>query len=186
MTTSISLTQLADLALGTPEVGAVNFNALHTLLHAMIQKVGLQDVKTNINEADRNFLIRRKEDPDSFSRTTDDDRDSAITGLTDDSFVKDRPLTSQSTPYHQLENKVNELEKRFESLNDLPTSKELLQKTKSTGDSDKVRPVNDMWQSIQLKNRVDANENGIEKVYLLHVEGDGLTPKNIECDLDNG
>ncbi|OXB81147.1 UNVERIFIED_CONTAM: hypothetical protein H355_005077 [Colinus virginianus] len=39
---SLSLSELLDAAIGTPEIGAVNFNALHSLLHGMLQHMGLQ------------------------------------------------------------------------------------------------------------------------------------------------
>ncbi|KAB0365139.1 hypothetical protein FD754_009295 [Muntiacus muntjak] len=42
---SVSLQELADLAIGTPEVGAVNFTALHTLLVAMLKSLNLQDTR---------------------------------------------------------------------------------------------------------------------------------------------
>lgn len=44
-TPSVSLRELADLAIGTPEVGAVNFTALHTLLVAMLKSLNLQDTR---------------------------------------------------------------------------------------------------------------------------------------------
>jgi hypothetical protein len=37
LATKINLSQMVDLAVGTPEVGAVNCNVLHTLLHAILQ-----------------------------------------------------------------------------------------------------------------------------------------------------
>ncbi|XP_061031246.1 glutamine-rich protein 2 [Eubalaena glacialis] len=42
---SVSLWELADLAIGTPEVGAVNFTALHTLIVAMLKNLNLQDTR---------------------------------------------------------------------------------------------------------------------------------------------
>lgn len=39
----VSLRELADLAIGTPEVGAVNFTALHTLMVAMLKSLNLED-----------------------------------------------------------------------------------------------------------------------------------------------
>uniref|UniRef100_A0AC11CUS2 Glutamine rich 2 n=1 Tax=Ovis aries TaxID=9940 RepID=A0AC11CUS2_SHEEP len=42
---SVSLRELADLAIGTPEVGAVNFTALHTLLVAMLKSLNLQETR---------------------------------------------------------------------------------------------------------------------------------------------
>jgi hypothetical protein len=37
--TKVNLSQMVDLAVGTPDVGAVNCNGLHTLLHAMLSRV---------------------------------------------------------------------------------------------------------------------------------------------------
>ncbi|KAM9208824.1 glutamine-rich protein 2 [Dugong dugon] len=45
--TTVSLQQLADLAIGTPEVGAVNFTALHTLIVAILKKLNLHDALTD-------------------------------------------------------------------------------------------------------------------------------------------
>ncbi|XP_034243061.1 uncharacterized protein LOC117646309 [Thrips palmi] len=39
---SLTLPQMVDLALGSPEVGSVNFNILHSLLHVMIKQLELQ------------------------------------------------------------------------------------------------------------------------------------------------
>ncbi|KAF6299473.1 glutamine rich 2 [Rhinolophus ferrumequinum] len=46
--TKVSLRQLADLAIGTPEVGAVNFTALHTLIVAILKNLHLQDTVVDI------------------------------------------------------------------------------------------------------------------------------------------
>ena len=43
------LARLADLAVGTPEVGAVNFNALHALLHALLRRLGLSEEKVEVD-----------------------------------------------------------------------------------------------------------------------------------------
>nr|XP_020136556.1 glutamine-rich protein 2 isoform X16 [Microcebus murinus] len=42
---TVSLRELADLAIGTPEVGAVNFTALHTLIVAMLKNLNLLDTR---------------------------------------------------------------------------------------------------------------------------------------------
>ncbi|XP_066591886.1 glutamine-rich protein 2-like [Prorops nasuta] len=41
----ISLAQLLDLALGTPEIGAVNFKILHSFLRVLLQLINLSDIK---------------------------------------------------------------------------------------------------------------------------------------------
>lgn len=43
------LARLADLAVGTPEVGAVNFNALHALLHALLRRLNLAEEKVEVD-----------------------------------------------------------------------------------------------------------------------------------------
>ncbi|KAI5282933.1 Glutamine-Rich Protein 2 [Manis pentadactyla] len=45
----VSLRELADLSIGTPEVGAVNFTALHTLLVAMLKNLNLQDTQIDFH-----------------------------------------------------------------------------------------------------------------------------------------
>ncbi|XP_074778472.1 uncharacterized protein LOC141968055 [Athene noctua] len=40
----LSLSQLLDVAIGTPEVGAVNFTALYSLLQAVLGHLGLEDL----------------------------------------------------------------------------------------------------------------------------------------------
>jgi len=44
-----TLTELLDLSLKTPEVGAVNFRILHQLLAQVLQHVGLAEKTTVIN-----------------------------------------------------------------------------------------------------------------------------------------
>ncbi|XP_005101334.1 glutamine-rich protein 2 isoform X2 [Aplysia californica] len=165
MPTPVPLTQLVDLALGSPEVGAVNFNVLHTLLHAMISKLNIQDVKADIEEHDRELLSTHA-GPRSFSAF------SADSGKGDDSILSEDNLSEKSgysapkrSPYHRLEKQVSELTKQMEELNKLPSNEHLLQRTQEGKESD--RPITDMWQYMQLKKRVDANEEGVGKLMSL-------------------
>nr|KAF6286893.1 glutamine rich 2 [Pipistrellus kuhlii] len=47
---TVSLQELANLAIGTPEVGAVNFNALHTLLVALLKNLNMQDLRVDYHQ----------------------------------------------------------------------------------------------------------------------------------------
>jgi Zn-dependent peptidase ImmA (M78 family) len=58
--TKVNLSQMVNLAVGTPEVGAANFNVLHTLLHAMLRQLNIVDVQANLNDFDRDFLSASK------------------------------------------------------------------------------------------------------------------------------
>ncbi|XP_067671286.1 glutamine-rich protein 2-like [Haliotis asinina] len=175
MPTTLPLSKLVDLALGTPEVGAVNFNVLHTLLHAMISKLNITDVKADINESDRDFLSSHKpqrvmtalSDIDSGKGEDSEDALSEIRDLSD----PDTPASSakhklkRSAPYHHLELRVEKLAEQLENLNALPTNSDLFERTKAKGDGE--RPIADMWQYMQLKKRVDANEEGVGKLMSL-------------------
>ena len=175
MSTALTLQQMTDLALGTPEVGAVNFNVLHAVLHTMIKQLGIGDVKTEIPKSDRDFLTRKRDEPDRLSTAGTDvsDKDSAITGLTEDSGVAGTSKSARRPPYHQLEDKVSQLEKWFNELNELPSNETLYDRSKKTrGEGEKPTPVSDMWQAMQLKKKVNSNEEGVEKVstngYVVH------------------
>ncbi|GFS01239.1 glutamine-rich protein 2 [Elysia marginata] len=165
MPTAVALGQLVDLALGSPEVGAVNFNVLHTLLHAMIQKLNIQDVKADIDEHDRELLSTHT-GPRAYSAFSVISADS---GKGEDSFSmsednlseKSSYATPKRSAYHKLEKQVAELTRQMEEFNKLPSNELLMNRTQG---KDTERPVSDMWQYMQLKKRVDANEEGVGKV----------------------
>lgn len=48
----VSLPQMLDLALGTPEVGAVNFNILHNFLHVVLHQINLRTTKVEYRGED--------------------------------------------------------------------------------------------------------------------------------------
>jgi len=56
MSTKVNLSQMVDLAVGTPEVCGINVNVLHTLLHAMLKRLNIVDVQADLNDFDRDFL----------------------------------------------------------------------------------------------------------------------------------
>ena len=66
------------------------------------------------------------------------------------------------TPYHQLEDKIYNVEKQLEILNALPSNTELRAMLSPSGEGH--RPVADMWQAMQVSKRVDVNTEGVGKV----------------------
>ncbi|XP_010872382.2 uncharacterized protein C16orf96 isoform X2 [Esox lucius] len=103
MSADISLFDLVNLSIGTPEVGAVNFNALHTLLHAILGHLKIQNVTTGWREED----------------TTPQES-------------HDVPLTKSSNPYRHVEHKLRQIESQLAALEKLPTGMDLLSRTAST------------------------------------------------------
>lgn len=132
MSSVISLFDLVNLSIGIADTGCVNFSALHTLLHAIITRLNIQDTTTQWTH----------EDPRGHGPT-------------------ERQLSpdGESRGYHNMENKLRDIESKLALLEKLPSAADLIDCT-STG----VSPVKDMWQIMQLRRRVEANEDGVSKV----------------------
>lgn len=162
MPTAVSLAQMVDLSLGTPEIGSVNFNVMHTLLHAIIRKLNISDHKAEINEHDRDFLATSK----LRARSTLSDADSGRGEDSEDGISEKSAPPFRPSPYHRLELKVEKMAQQLEELNQLPSNSELFART-TQSTVEKERPVADMWQYMQLKKRVDANEEGVGKLFSL-------------------
>lgn len=173
MPTQVKLAQMVDLALGTPEVGAVNFNVLHSLLHAMLKRLNILDVQAEINEFDRDFLSSSKQRQISSLSDIDSGRgeDSEDALSEKSASIK----TRHKTPYHNLEVKVAKMSEQLEKFgNELPTYKELFER--GNMDPSANTPVADVWKYIKIQKKVDANSDGLDE---LHNLVDGLM-KNIK------
>ena len=95
--TKVNLSQMVDLAVGTPEVGAVNFNVLHTLLHAMLKRLNIVDVQAEISDFDRDFLSASKARELSLLSDVDSGRgDDADDALGERSSSMPTPSTGKS------------------------------------------------------------------------------------------
>eukprot|EP00058_Branchiostoma_floridae_P009931 XP_002595419.1 hypothetical protein BRAFLDRAFT_119031 [Branchiostoma floridae] len=157
---TMRLSELVDLSLGTPDIGVVNFNAMHTLFHAIIDHLKITDVETKIGED-----IQRERDAQSTMISTrgsgsdlKDGRDGALS-RTGSGFPSDGEYAQR---LHQLEDKLSSHEIQLNKLNDLPSSTDLLERTRSEG----TKPVGEMWQLMQLQRKVEANEAGLTKMLL--------------------
>ena len=207
MPDSASLSEMVDLALGTPEVGCVNYTVLHRFLHAIIYQLHLENIRADLpDENEKQFMSTvplsgvqrlrgKKEDAREAGAGAGEmeeeekvggdqmggayplsEADSGVTSGVDGS---DRPKDTGSdvaipynrSPYHQLEEKVERLESLLRDFETLPSNKELLERAaEDAGDrraaDGKPRPVAEMWQSMQLARKVDANTQGVSKVPL--------------------
>ncbi|XP_034195382.2 uncharacterized protein LOC117611545 isoform X1 [Osmia lignaria lignaria] len=109
------------------------------------------------------------------------------------------PLVDGSTPtalgFKRLEQSVNELRHQFHVLEELATTPELVERVKG-----KVTdPVTDVWQIINITKRLDATEQGIDKLTKMmqdvmkgdiSFEGEETSQlddrlANVEIDLEN-
>ncbi|XP_042576805.1 glutamine-rich protein 2 isoform X2 [Cyprinus carpio] len=107
MSTDISLHELLDLSIGTPDVGSVNFSALHTLLHALLGHLKIERVTTTWKEVDHEH--------DSPAQTK------AL-------------LLDTSSPYRALEEKLQRMEEQMCALEALPSASELMRSDTALSD----------------------------------------------------
>ena len=70
------------------------------------------------------------------------------------------PNTKEITPYHLLEIKVAEIQEQLENIASVQSNKHLFEKTRTQYEE---KPIGEM----QLVSRVETNENGIAKVWLI-------------------
>jgi len=182
--TVISLSNMVDLAVGTPELGAVNFRVLHSLLHAMLQQMQIANIRAEL-PAEREEVQPGRAVPNALwqdgtkvnSRPDTWDVDSGVTSLTsastggtepypdhsDNKRVSEKPIPLTRNAYHKLEERVGRMEQQLIDLNSLPSTKELMESSSEERNRG-VRPVADMWQGMQLSRKVDANTQGVSKV----------------------
>src|SRR6218665_3542448 len=203
----MSLGRMVDLALGSPEVGSVNFNVLHSLLRAMVNHLGVFDVEAEVSDeaeevlrvhgstATTDGLVQPKKKKDSEHADgrgkvegkqggikADDDGGGGEGGGGGGGGERRRSIGStKSGQVNELEKKVEKLEQQWKELNSYPSNGELVEymrnrssKTVHEEEEEKVegekrrlrmRPVTDMWLSLQLSKKVDANTEGVGKVH---------------------
>ncbi|XP_046936384.1 glutamine-rich protein 2 [Lynx rufus] len=101
-TATVSLRELADLAIGTPEAGAVNFTALHTLIVAMLRSLNLQEVRINFQSPS----------PES-SRSSELPR--TVLSAPQLAVPKEKPRSSSARP-PALESQVKDLSKQLKTV----------------------------------------------------------------------
>ncbi|XP_053565305.1 glutamine-rich protein 2 [Bombina bombina] len=161
MAFAITLFDLANLSIGNPEAGAVNFNALHSLLHAILQHLNIQQLKTEMPEGEKGL----------FTPPGGQALRSTVEGQADRV-----PLTSQ-----QVEDKLLAMEKM---LNALPSGAQLMERSEYQKDG--ATPVGEMWRMMKMKKKVEANEDGVTKAMaltqeLMH-EVNALRQSQVEID----
>lgn len=169
MTIRVELDQLLNLALGTPELGAVNFNILHGVLREILNHLGIGKKGKDIgDEGDfRAAFALLKNKQENAQEPGTDGLDSSK-APTEKGPMDKIPFSAAtlSAPFHgHLESKVATIEKKLEILDHLPSNGEILQRAKQKKDG--RTPVADMWQFININRRLGATETGIEKVRII-------------------
>ncbi|XP_076664147.1 uncharacterized protein LOC143366725 isoform X2 [Andrena cerasifolii] len=211
----VSLPQMLDLALGTPEIGAVNLNILHNFLHIVLHQINLRTTKVEYRGDDANRIktmvtslnpgpslylqeytiidgsgdVKHRVDTTdaiSVDVVTDDTEnlaeESSETSVkmkktkgtkqqigagaegAQETVIYIEPVIDGVAPtalgFKRLEETVNKLQQRFQALTELTTNPELIERLKGK----MTDPLTDVWQIINITKRLDASEQGIDKL----------------------
>ncbi|XP_073670231.1 uncharacterized protein [Paramisgurnus dabryanus] len=103
--TDISLHELLDLSIGTPDVGSVNFSALHALLNAILGHLKIETITTPWKDADHEHGGPPQTKP-----------------------------VDKSVPYNVMEEKVRRMEEQMSVLESLPSASQLIKSDSAVND----------------------------------------------------
>ncbi|XP_078274508.1 uncharacterized protein LOC144604176 [Rhinoraja longicauda] len=167
MAHTFTLNELVNLSIGTPEVGVCNFNALHALLHGILENLNLQDAQKTVQEVEVEFIKPK-------SRSKDKVPEDEAPPAKDETPGKEEKEGGKSVSlFHQLEEKVAKLQNAMNVLGQLPSVPELMARSQAETSGRKHSltsaagpvggPVKEMWQLMQVKKKVEANEDGVHK-----------------------
>lgn len=182
MSAGIELDKLLNLALGTPEIGAVNFNVLHGVLAEIIKTLGVGKKVVEVSD-DGNFKA-------AFGLLNGENLsvESLVGKVNDKKWTYDEkkpfsPSVQNGLGTRELEKKVLDLENRLRVLDDLPNNSDILKRAREKKEG--RTPVGDIWQFININRRLSATETAIEKLSSLleHALSELGAVKELENDL---
>ena len=179
----VELLRLIDLSLGKEPCGVVNYNYMHSLMHEIVRRLtlmeGLNGGGGGVSEPVKSLtVLADKQDTGKLELLGEEMEDEGVKdgvsstgslvgpegrkgGIKRASSRTLRPRTSLLTAANDmgaLDRKLSELQFRMEAVESLP---DLLEKRASDSSA---TPVNDMLNSIQMTKRLDAAEQGLQKV----------------------
>jgi len=173
----VELVRLIDLSLGKEPCGVVNYNYMHSLMHEIVRRLTFMEDQTGggggVSEAVKSLTAladkqesgklellgeEKEEEAGGSSTGSLEGRKSGMRRASSRGLRPRTSLLSAANNMSALDRKLSELEVRMEAVESLP---ELLEKRASDSNA---TPVNDMLNSIQMSKRMDAAEQGLQKV----------------------
>ncbi|XP_038618995.1 uncharacterized protein C16orf96 homolog [Tachyglossus aculeatus] len=137
MSFSVTYAELLKRAIGTPESGAVNFNALYLLLQSILDHLHLGELRRELSGDEREHLEPAESGPGA---------------------ARDGPAQPSAFLLDLVQERLARMEGRLAHLDDPPSSGQLLEASHGSG-----KPVQEMWKMMQLKKKVEGNEEGMTK-----------------------
>ncbi|TDH03360.1 hypothetical protein EPR50_G00162420 [Perca flavescens] len=152
---NISLFQLLDLAIGTPQRGAVNFSALHALLHAVLRQLDIPEMKTPFRDTPTG---------DIHPEALVGDHQSITTPQLDHETEEDQHQVHRdiSTVEHEVQPDIDLQERAASSSSPTPSS---------------GPAATDQWR---LQSRIQTCEDGVAKAMKLIQEVQSQNLKNLK------
>ncbi|XP_044731513.1 uncharacterized protein LOC123294521 [Chrysoperla carnea] len=179
---TINLPSLVDLALGHPEVGAVNFNIMQCIMHAMLKETGLQNTELEFHgeDATRIKLLEKIHPVQSQYILSDYE----ISEKEKNDQPKKRKISVQPVQkLDDLEDKVNKINDTLYQLLKMPTDETVINAVQSMGtggtgvtgsESERTSRIanesgilptpTNLWHLLTVEKRVEAAEEGIDKL----------------------
>ena len=178
MTDILSLEQLVHLSLGDPEVGAVNFNVLKTLLLQMLKAMNLFNHKPTMSDDDQRRLKEAllTSTTDGAVHTDEHNRSAAENELERKKKTQRVKRDQSSDRLNLLEEKVFRFESQLNALDHIPSNSQLIDRAKqvpkkTSNHADHAKetshhrgPILEVWQYTQMEKRIESAENGITRV----------------------
>uniref|UniRef100_A0A6P7GZE7 Uncharacterized protein LOC114342548 n=1 Tax=Diabrotica virgifera virgifera TaxID=50390 RepID=A0A6P7GZE7_DIAVI len=171
--TIITLSQMCDAALNTPELGIVNFSLLRTLLQVIIKQLNFSETKVEYRglDSERIQAFMEKAQPATHLYTEysvtgskdipEPDDNTVVLVTTSRSSATPQFTVTMSADYiDRMEKSIKKLQSKVKELEELPGNMKLyeaLEKQEGT-------PILDMFQILNLQKRMDAVDGSIEKL----------------------
>ncbi|XP_036593360.1 uncharacterized protein C16orf96 homolog [Trichosurus vulpecula] len=153
MSFTIKFKDLLNLAIGTPDRGVVNFNALHMLLHSIIEHLNLEEQMKVVPGNEKDYL------PPSPFQVTSGEKPGEKAG--EDSEESEEDIlyhTPSDRIINTLDQRLSLVESQMAFLEALPSTEQLLESSQPF-----KKPAQDMWQMLKLRKKVEGNEEGMTK-----------------------
>ncbi|XP_020834287.1 uncharacterized protein C16orf96 homolog [Phascolarctos cinereus] len=150
MSFTIKFKDLLNLALGTTDPGVVvNFNALHTLLHSIIEHLNLEEQTKVLPGSEKDYL------PRSPFQVTSGKKPGEKSEESEEDILYRTPSDRIISTFDQ---RLSVVESQVAFLEALPSTEQLLESSQPF-----KKPAQDMWQMLKLQKKVEGNEEGMTK-----------------------
>ena len=135
----------------------------------MLRQLNIVNVQADLNDIDRDLLSASKARELSVLSDVDggrgDDAEDAHTSHSESSSMSiPAPSTGKRTPYQFLKVKGAKLQEKLRRIRSDPSNNHPFEKKKT---KNKKKTIGEMELNMQLVNRVNTNEKGIAKVWLI-------------------